>query len=142
MWRLPKVDLPTHLFIRRNHHLAVFVFSAYCPLSHALTFCPIHWKQTPTLSSAKHCTLPQHHLLEPIISGRLLWELRLLVCFGIFTFGVLSAVSGVSPEGYHLNALIEHCLCCLQLLSEEVMERCWQMRVFPFLLLKNCICFF
>lgn len=71
-WRVPKVDLPTHLFIRRNHHLAVFVSAAYPPLSHALTFSPVHWKQTPTLSSAKRCTFSLHHLLELIVSGKLL----------------------------------------------------------------------
>jgi hypothetical protein len=50
VWRLPKVDLPSHMFIRRNHHLAVFVSAAYPPGSHALTFCPMHLEPTPAPS--------------------------------------------------------------------------------------------
>lgn len=133
MWRLPKVDLSTHLFIRRNHHLAVFISATHCPLSHALTFCPVHWKQIPTLSSAKHCALTWHHILEPIALGKLLWAIKVFACSGYFFFffnvGLSLACLGSLLTQCQLTSLIELCLYDLPPSPGVVVGRCGQMRV-------------
>lgn len=122
VWRLPKVDLLAHMFIRRNHHLAVFVSSAYPPLSHALTFCPVHWKPTPTLSSTKDGTLPQP-LLEPIVSAKLLWKLKLFACLEYF---LIKDLLWISPARYYLTDGIEPFPRNLSLLPAVMIEGCWQ----------------
>jgi hypothetical protein len=75
IWRLPKVDLPTHTFIRRNHHLAVFVSAAYPPGSHALNIlsCVLGADSHP-LNCQTLNSLPWSLLLKPIVSAQLLWE--------------------------------------------------------------------